>query len=117
MGCFFGEAIAGVVSVEGRFGRGGAPEFEPVVGQADELPFGLPLGDAPQGELAETADVLDLTAVFIHRETGPVRLVPFVSCRSHAPVWFAGWPSLLQALNLPTFLQSLAVSVRGGGCV
>ena len=91
MGCFFGEAIAGVVSVEGRFGRGGAPEFQPVVGQANELPFGVPLGDASQGELAETADVLDLTAVFIHRETTPARLVPFVAGRP------AGWPSLLQA--------------------
>ena len=31
------------------------------MGQANELPFGFPLGDAPQGEWAETAGWLDLT--------------------------------------------------------
>ena len=61
MGWFFGEATAGSVSAEGRLGRGGSPELEEVVGQANELPFGLHLGDAPQGEWAETAGLLDLT--------------------------------------------------------
>ena len=75
----------------GRLGRGGSPEFEQVVGQANELPFGLHLGDAPEGEWAETACWFDLTAVFIHRKTGPARLVPFVSGRSHAPFWFAAY--------------------------
>ena len=37
------------------------PEFEQVVGQADELPFGLHLVEAPHGELAETAGWFDLT--------------------------------------------------------
>ena len=45
----------------GPSGRGGSPELEQVVGQANELPFGLHLGDASQGELAETAGLLDLT--------------------------------------------------------
>ena len=31
------------------------------MGPANELPFGFPLGDAPQGEWAETAGVFDLT--------------------------------------------------------
>ena len=83
--------IAGAASVEGRLGRGGSPEFEQVVGQADELPFGVPLGDAPQGELAETACWFDLTAVFIHRKTGPARLVIFVSGRWHALSSFAAY--------------------------
>ena len=42
-------------------GGSGSPEFEQVVGQANELPFGVHLGDAPHGELAETARLLDLT--------------------------------------------------------
>jgi len=42
-------------------GGGGSPEFEEVVGQANELPFGVQFGDAPHGELAETARLLDLT--------------------------------------------------------
>ena len=84
MGWFFGEATAGSVSAEGRLGRGGSPELEEVVGQANELPFGFHLGDAPQGELAETAGLLDLTAVFIRRKTGLARLVPFVSGRCRA---------------------------------
>ena len=49
----------------GGLGRGGSPEFEEVVGQANELPFGLHLGDAPQGELAETARLFDLTALLV----------------------------------------------------
>ena len=91
LGWFFGEATAGSVSAEGRLGRGGSPELEEVVGQANERPFGFHLGDAPPGEWAETAGGFDLTAVFIHRKTGPARLVPFVSGRSHAPFWFAAY--------------------------
>ena len=53
--------MARLVGCGGPSGRGGSPELEQVVGQANELPFGLPLGDASQGELAETAGLLDLT--------------------------------------------------------
>ena len=42
--------------------------------QANELPFGFHLDDAPQGELAETAGWFDLSAVFIPRETGRLDL-------------------------------------------
>ena len=47
----------------GWSGRGGSPEFQEVVGQAGELPFGLHLDESSR-ELAEAAGVFDLTAVF-----------------------------------------------------
>ena len=79
-----------LVSVEGRSGRGGAPELPEVVGQADELPFGWHLGEASQGELAETVGVFDLTAVLVSEDRA-ARLVPFVFGRSHARSWFAAY--------------------------
>ena len=59
--CDFDESSALLVRSGGGLGGGGSPEFEEVVGQADELPFGLHLGDASHGELAEAAGLFDLT--------------------------------------------------------
>ena len=45
-------------------GLGDSPEFQQVVRQADELPFGLHLAESSHHELLEAASLFDLTAVY-----------------------------------------------------
>ncbi len=106
--CHFAATTAPSVGGEGRLGRGGAPEFQQVVGQADELPFGLHLGDAPQDELAETACLFDLTAVFIRRETG--RLDWSLSLLVRLRCWYVSRPVLVRRVRAR---HGFGVSDRG----
>ena len=60
--CPFAETDALSVGSEGRLGRGHAPEFQQMVDQTDELPFGFPLAESSHGELSEATGLFDLTA-------------------------------------------------------
>ena len=75
--CLRNEFPRVLIGISGRIvgwlwglGQGGSPEFEEVVGQADELPFGVHLLKSSQGELAEAGGLFDLSPRWFSEEQG-----------------------------------------------